>query len=101
MHNIDGYNFIETHGTAKTGCGVGIFIRNKIPFQIRNDLNIHDELCESIFIEIDKDIFDKKKNIIIAVIYRPPGSDIISFNEIPSMKIDINIGHGISSIEPS
>ena len=27
-------------------------------------------------------IFDKKKNIIIAVICRPPGSDINVFNEI-------------------
>ena len=37
---------------------------------------------ETIFIEIEKDIFDKKNNIIIAVIYRPPGSDIKVFNEI-------------------
>ena len=82
LYNIDGYNCVEIHRPVKTGGGVGSFIRNNIPFQIRNDLNIHNEFCESIFIEIDKDIFDKKKNIIIAVIYRPPGSDIKVFNEI-------------------
>ena len=82
LYNINGYDFVETHRSVKTGGGVGNFIRNNIPFQIRNDLNIHYEFCESIFIEIDKDIFDKKKNIIMAVIYRPPGSDIKVFNEI-------------------
>ena len=49
LYNIDGYDFVETHRPVKTGGGVGIFIRNNIPFQIRNDLNIHNEFCESIF----------------------------------------------------
>ena len=82
LYNTDCYNFVETHRPVKTGGGVGIFIRNNTLFQIRNDLNIHNEFCESTFIKIDKDIFDKKKIIIIAVIDRPPGSDMKLFNEI-------------------
>ena len=82
LYNTDGYNFVGTHRPVKKGGGVGIFIRNNALFQIRNDLNIHNEFCESTFIKIDKDIFDKKKIIIIAVIYRSPGSDMKLFNEI-------------------
>ena len=36
---------------------------------------------ESLFIEIDKSVFKKKKNIIVGVIYRPPNTDIKLFDE--------------------
>ena len=33
------------------------------------------------FIELDKNTFEKYKNIIISVIYRPPDTDLRLFNE--------------------
>ena len=36
---------------------------------------------ESVFIEIDKDIFHNEKHVIIGVIYRPPGTGLEIFNE--------------------
>ena len=43
------------------------------------------DIYESVFIEIDKDVFNKEKNIIIGVIYRPPGTDLENFFECISM----------------
>ena len=40
LNNTEGYNFVEAHRPSKIGGGVGIFIRNDIPFQTWNDLNI-------------------------------------------------------------
>ena len=49
-------------------------------WDLRTDLVIYNESCEFIFIEIEKEIFQQSKNIIIAVIYRPPGTDLKAFN---------------------
>ena len=32
------------------------------------------DACECVFVEIDKEYFHKEKNIIMGVIYRPPGT---------------------------
>ena len=79
--NINGFNFVETHKTGRSGGGVGIFLRNNILYQIRSDLTLNNELSESICIEIDKDLFNKNRNIIIGVIYRPPNTDLKLFND--------------------
>ena len=81
LYNINGFNFVETHRTGRSGGGVGIFLRNDILYQIRSDLTLNNECSESIFIEIDKDLFNKNRNIIIGVIYRPPNTDLKLFND--------------------
>ena len=83
LYSIDGYNFVETHRTEKTGGGVGIFLKNNLCYQ-RSDLTADHELFESIFVEVDKDLFHKNRSILIGVIYRPPNTDLKLFNE--SMK---------------
>ena len=70
-------NAIDLQGHS----GVGIYLKSGIPFQLRSDLVIGNESCEFIFIEIEKEIFQQSKNIIIAVIYRPPGTDLKAFND--------------------
>ena len=64
---------------------VGVFLDNSIPYQIRSNLCLTDDVSECIFIEIDKEIFKKDKNIIIGVIYRPPNSDLNAFNTSMSL----------------
>ena len=54
VYNINGFNFVETHRTGKSGGGVGIFLRNNILYQLRSDLTLNNEFSESLFIEIDK-----------------------------------------------
>ena len=65
----------------KTGGGVGIFLKSNLCYQRRSDLTVDHELFESIFVEIDKDLFHKNRNILIGVIYRPPNTDLKLFNE--------------------
>ena len=87
LYNNEGYNLIETHRQLKKGGGVGISLDNNIPYQIRPDIFLNDDIFESIFIEIDKDIFQRGKNIIIGVIYRPPGTDLPTFNDSMSLML--------------
>ena len=61
--------------------GVSLYIRDEIPFTIRSDLAYFDTEMESIFIEIDKDIFRTNSNIVIGLIYRMPDSSVDIFNE--------------------
>ena len=42
---------------------------------------IHNDLCDYIFVEIEKEIFQQSKNIVIAVIYRQPGTDLKAFSD--------------------
>ena len=44
---------------------------------------------ESLFIEIDKDVFKSSNNIIIGVVYRPPNTDIDAFNDHMSNIVSI------------
>ena len=54
---MGGYNLIEIHRQSKKGGGVGVFLDNSIPYQIRSNLCLTDDVSECIFIEIDKEIF--------------------------------------------
>ena len=81
LYNVAGYNLIENHRSTKKGGGVAIFLKRGISYQNRNDLEHMGDIYESVFIEIDKDAFSKDKNVIIGVIYRPPGTDLEIFNE--------------------
>ena len=49
-------------------------------YYTRENLCYQNSTIESVFIEIDEDQSGKDKNII-AVIYRPPNSDIYLFND--------------------
>ena len=81
LYNINRYNLIENHRKNRTGGGVGIFLKSIIANQIRQDLCSITDTYESVFIEIDKDVFHKPRNIVVGVIYRPPDTDLIQFND--------------------
>ena len=61
------------------GGGVGFFVRNDVNCKWRDDLTIFDDHCESLFIEIDKSVFGSGRDLLIAVIYRPPNTDMKLF----------------------
>ena len=82
FYGIRGYTAEHNCRESRRGGGVSIYIKEHIEFSLREDLNQNDNIIESIFIEIDKDQFNKDKNIIVGVIYRPPGTDIKEFNEV-------------------
>ena len=83
LYNIEGYNFVEAHRPSKIGGGVGIFIRNDIPFQTRNDLNIYNGFFESVFIEINKTICNKKKKTSSLPSFIDPRVQIWNYSMMP------------------
>ena len=48
---------------------------------MREDLSINNKNIESLFIEVKKESIGKSQDAIVAVIYRPPDTDIRLFNE--------------------
>ena len=75
LYDLEGYEFVETHRTTKSGGGVGLFINEKYQFYKRTDLCQLDDCMECVTIEIEKHNFEVDKNIIVSVIYRPPNTD--------------------------
>ena len=43
------------------GGGVGIFVREDVPYQVRNDMCGINDVYKCVFIEIDKEYFHKEK----------------------------------------
>ena len=82
LYHIENYDFVENHRTTKSGGRVGLYINDHIRYNLRNDMKIFNEYCESIFIEIEKSQFSFDKNIIVGVMYRPPNTDMKEFNEL-------------------
>ena len=80
LNSLDGYQSIHYCRLIRSGGGVSLLIKNHIEFTMRNDLCVSDT-TESLFIEIDKDIIGKNKNVIVGVIYRPPDTNMKQFNE--------------------
>ena len=75
--NMPGYNHERV---SKKGGGVSIYILNTIQYKVRKNLALPKHLFESTFIEVDKSIFKSKHNVIIGEIYRPPSSQLKTFN---------------------
>ena len=71
MINIDGYQFLQHDSITRHFGGVGIYIKNRINFLERHDLQLHLEDCENLWIEIST---AKLKKVVIGIIYRHPSS---------------------------
>ena len=67
--------------SGRAGGGVSLFIKSYIPFSERHDLNLLNEISETVSIQINKNVFGTPKDIIIGIIYRPPNTDPVAFNE--------------------
>ena len=81
LFGLDGYKSEHTFRPLRTGGGVSLFIKDHIEYTVRPDMCLNNEIIESLFIEIDKQVLGKTKNVLIGVIYRPPGTDIKRFND--------------------
>jgi Reverse transcriptase (RNA-dependent DNA polymerase)/Endonuclease-reverse transcriptase len=72
------YDFVHVPRPDKIGGGVGLYIRNDYTFRIRQDLTESNLDLESIFVEVTSN--QGGTNIIMGCLYRPPNTDLISFN---------------------
>ena len=57
---------------AKKGCGIAIFIRKDLIFNIRHELSVNNDNTKLLCLEI---INQKSKNIFINTIYRQPSEN--------------------------
>ena len=86
LYGIEGYELFEKYRPTKAGGGgggggVGLFIAQKVEYTKRDDLCFFDDYIECVSIEIGRTVFSTNRNVIVTVIYRPPNTDTIIFNE--------------------
>ena len=81
LYGLGGYRPEHNFRPLQTGGGVSLFIKDSIEYTVRSSMCFNNDIIESLFIEIDKDALGKNKNVLIGVIYRPPGTDIKRFND--------------------
>ena len=76
IHGLSGYNFVGKGRRNRPGGGVGLFIKDTLKYKIRDDLNVFVDSVELFCIELYSD-----SNVIIGVLYRPPGQPILAFKD--------------------
>lgn len=75
---IDGYKFVLKNRDRGLGGGVGFFIQDNIKFNLIDTTNWKFEGFEYQLISISQ---RRRENIVVAIIYRPPGNSLKSFNK--------------------
>ena len=79
---LEGYHDFVGEPTITDAGGAGIYIKDTFDYKIRDDLHLKVDRCENIWIELlgkNKNNQTKESPIIIAVIYRHPGSNYLAF----------------------
>ena len=61
FYNVECYNLIENHRSIKRVAEFLFSWKNGTANQNRHDLKLVDDVYESVYIEIDKDVFEQKK----------------------------------------
>ena len=84
FYYLNGYTSVNRYRKDRKGGSVSLHILQGIAFALRNDLDYFDSEMETVFIEIDKSIFNTGGNIVIGVIYRMPNSSVDVFNDLIS-----------------
>ena len=74
-HHIDyfipNYNIENELRIKRRGGGVSLYIHNSLQYKVRNDLKIGNdqETINSVFVEIDKNTTNTKRNLSVGCIY--------------------------------
>ena len=84
LFDLPGFEFVHRNRQNRVGGGVGLYISNKFEYIIHEELNVTNDVLESLFVEL---INPNGKNILIGVIYRPPRSNLDAF--LTNMPISI------------
>jgi hypothetical protein len=79
-YNWDGYDHYYLYRKGKRGGGVSIYVEDNVNAKQRQDLSKMSEVVEILFIEICKENTGLAKNVLIGIVYRPPGQDVNLFN---------------------
>lgn len=85
LYDLKGYKHVYKCREEKKGGGVSLFVINDMDIKVREDLSVIDSHIEALFVEVSRDINCLDKSFIIGVVYRPPNTDINSFNNSMSL----------------
>ena len=85
LYNIHGYNHVAMPRIYADRGGVSLYLRNTFSYGVREDLSFRNEYCECLFIEIAADV----KPVLVAIVYRRPGTDLATFTEFVSNKLGV------------
>ena len=81
---LPGYEFKNCDSPTAAG-GVGIYIRENLNFDVRDDLKLDIDNCEDKWIEINVNSSKQKskgaEKIVIGIIYRHPGNNFKLFQD--------------------
>ena len=61
LYSLANYEMEEQHRDHMSGGSVALFIRNETQYKIRKDLQVFNDYCESVFVEIEKTSFITEK----------------------------------------
>ena len=81
IYNLLHYNHLKRYRSERDGGGVSLFIDCKLNYVERDDISIVSDVVETIFAEIQPDTLatTSSENVIVGVIYRPPGASVDGF----------------------
>ena len=85
--NMHGYQSEHNIRLNKGGGGVSLFIKNDIEYLVRQDLTIQNPSMEALFIELRNGQIGNSRDMIIGVVYRPPDTEVVQFNELLSQTL--------------
>ena len=77
-------HFVNKNRTYKQKGGVRIYLKNNSSYKMRPDIS-SDNVIYELAVEIINPMY---KNIIVIVVYRPPGTDLNAFNIMISSLCD-------------
>ena len=80
LYNITGFKAINNYRKNKRGGGVGIYIKDDIPFLPLKKFTKSTADIDTLFVKINKNFTKTDRSIIIGVCYRPPPGDIQHYN---------------------
>ena len=81
IYGMDGYYAEYNCRPNRGGGGVSLYIKDCIEYTLRGELCFQNGTVETLFVEMNKEQFNERQNIIIGVIYRPQDTDIKQFND--------------------
>lgn len=91
LFNMDGYTFYHSDREGRKGGGVALLVNDSFDVKVRKDIQLPDNICESLFIEI---LLTNARNIIVGIIYRDPNKPICEFtNHINECLEEISSEH--------
>ena len=80
-YGIEGYKTVNKYRSARQGGGVSLFIVDRLPYILRDDLVYMNDHIECLFIELEGTSVDSDKNYVVGIVYRPPNTNINMFND--------------------